>query len=62
MGVPYTRVSKQKTRQRQAANRYQGIQASACPVCGVLRLPHRVCLKCGHYGKKQVITTTSSAG
>lgn len=60
MGVPYTKMSKQKRRQRQAANRYAGLQASACPVCGARRIPHRVCLKCGHYGKTQVISTPAA--
>lgn len=26
-----------------------------CPDCGAPKIPHRVCIKCGKYGGKQVL-------
>lgn len=59
MAVPKRKTSKQKSRQRRAANRYQGIQGSPCPACGGSRLPHRVCQHCGDYRGRQVLSVTS---
>ncbi|NOY80793.1 MAG: 50S ribosomal protein L32 [Kiritimatiellaeota bacterium] len=56
MAVQQRRVSKQKTRQRKAANRYQGVEVGRCPTCGAPRLPHRVCRSCGKYGGRQVVS------
>lgn len=59
MAVQQNRVSKQKKRQRKAANRYQGIQSSACPSCGEARIPHRACPHCGNYRGRQVLSVTA---
>jgi len=59
MAVQQSKVSKRRIRNRHAANRYRGLQSSACPACGAARLPHRVCLKCGQYGNRQVLTVKS---
>ena len=40
MAVPKRKVSKMKRRQRQAANRYEGVQASFCKECGKPVAPH----------------------
>lgn len=56
MAVQQCKVSKQKTRQRKAANCYQGLQANVCKNCGAPRIQHRACKKCGFYGGKQVLT------
>ena len=42
-------------RQRKAANRYEGVQATFCPNCSAPAAPHRVCASCGCYGGKQII-------
>ena len=47
MAVPKRKVSKMKRRQRQAANRYEGVQASFCKECGKPVAPHSVCTSCG---------------
>lgn len=57
MALQQSKMSKQKKRQRKAANRYKGIQTSVCPACGAARLPHRICTKCGTYAGRQVVTT-----
>ena len=59
MAVQQCKVSKQKVRQRRAANRYRGVQTVGCPSCGAVRLPHRVCQECGMYRGRQVITVTT---
>ncbi len=32
---------------------------SVCPRCKEPKLPHRVCVTCGHYGKREVINMES---
>ena len=59
MAVQQGKVSKQKVRQRQAANRYKGLQTATCPACGGARLPHRVCRHCGQYAGRQVLSVTA---
>lgn len=59
MAVQQNKMSKQKVRQRKAANRYRGIETCECPHCGAPRLPHRVCGSCGYYKGRQVITVES---
>ncbi len=36
------------------------ITLAECPQCHSARLPHQVCLSCGYYNGRQVITTTST--
>jgi large subunit ribosomal protein L32 len=59
MGVPKRKKSKMKVRQQRAANRYRGVQATNCTVCGAPARPHRVCPSCGNYKGRQVITVES---
>lgn len=56
MAVPKRKQSKMKKRQRQAANRYAGVQANFCKNCGEPVSPHSVCPKCGVYKGKQILT------
>ncbi len=56
MAVPKRKQSKMKKRQRQAANRYEGVQATFCKNCGSPANPHSVCEHCGTYKGKQIIT------
>jgi large subunit ribosomal protein L32 len=58
MAVPKRKTSKMKKRMRKAANRYQGVQADFCTVCGAPSSPHRVCASCGNYKGKQAITVS----
>ncbi len=55
MGVPKRKMSKMKRRQRQAANRYEGVQANFCTKCGEPVAPHSVCSHCGTYKGKQIV-------
>lgn len=56
MAVPKRRTSKMKSRSRRAAARPDAPPASVCPECDAPKLPHRVCLKCGMYRGRQVLT------
>lgn len=56
MAVQQHRVSKQRYRQRRAANRYKGLQTAICPQCDSAKMPHHVCPKCGSYRGRQIIT------
>ena len=47
-------------RQRKAANRYKGVQATYCPNCNAPVAPHRVCAACGQYDGKQVIAVAEA--
>ncbi|MDD2403130.1 MAG: 50S ribosomal protein L32 [Victivallaceae bacterium] len=55
MAVPKRKMSKMKKRQRKAANRYEGVQATFCTNCSSPLKPHRVCSSCGTYKGKQII-------
>lgn len=61
MAVPKRKVSKMKRRQRQAANRYEGVQATFCKECGKPVAPHAVCPHCGKYKGKQILPVAEEA-
>jgi len=56
MAVPKRKTSKMKKRQRKAANRYAGVQATFCEACNAAAAPHRACPSCGSYKGKTVIS------
>ena len=41
MAVPKRKTSRMKRRQRKAANRYEGVQATFCTNCSAPSTPHR---------------------
>ncbi len=56
MAVPKKKTSKARTRRRRAANmKLELPKLAICPNCGIKKLPHRVCLKCGFYKGRVVI-------
>ena len=55
MAVPKRKTSKMKIRNRKAANRYEGVQATFCQNCGAPVAPHRACLACGTYKGRNVV-------
>lgn len=59
MAVQQCKVSRTKVRMRKGANQFHGLKLGACPTCGEAVLPHRVCLKCGRYGDRQVLSAKS---
>ncbi|MDR2832251.1 MAG: 50S ribosomal protein L32 [Streptococcaceae bacterium] len=55
MAVPARRTSKAKKAKRRTHYKLAGAGLSACPNCGELRRPHRVCPSCGYYDGKAVV-------
>ncbi len=56
MAVPKKRKSKAAKRSRRAANsNLKAPSLQKCSNCMAPKLPHRVCMECGHYGGEQII-------
>jgi large subunit ribosomal protein L32 len=55
MALPKRRHSNARTRKRRTHDVLVGTNLSKCSNCGVLKLPHRVCQKCGYYNGVQVV-------
>ena len=55
MAVPARRTSKTKKRMRRTHLKKSCPTLIACPKCGAMIKPHRVCPKCGNYDGKEVI-------
>jgi large subunit ribosomal protein L32 len=55
MPNPKRRHSKSRSRRRRAHDALRRVTTTACPNCQQPKLPHRICLKCGYYGGRQVI-------
>lgn len=53
MAVPKRRTSKRKKRARNTHKIAPAIVMQACPKCGSMKRPHRVCQECGFYAGKQ---------
>jgi large subunit ribosomal protein L32 len=54
MPNPVKRHSKTRRNQRRANDFLQQPGASLCPQCKEVKLPHRVCPKCGTYKGREV--------
>ncbi|HVI83616.1 MAG TPA: 50S ribosomal protein L32 [Chthoniobacterales bacterium] len=61
MGVPKRKTSKMRLRSRKAANRWHRPQLTKCPQCGSTVRGHTVCLSCGYYKGRQVLTVERKA-
>ena len=55
MAVPFRKVSKTRKRMRRSHNALSEKTVVACPNCGEMIKPHRVCKNCGHYKKEEVV-------
>jgi len=56
MANPKRRHSNHRSRTRRSHHAIDVKSASKCVNCGAATMPHRVCMKCGHYRGRQVIT------
>ncbi len=55
MAVPKSKVSKQRRNKRRSSVwKLETPNATTCPKCGAVRLPHRVCKSCMTYGKLEL--------
>ena len=56
MAVPKNKTSKARTRRRKSINTaFKAPGLVECDNCGNMKLPHRVCGKCGFYKGVQVL-------
>jgi large subunit ribosomal protein L32 len=56
MAVPKKKTSKAKSRSRRAsAWKLNRPARAACPRCGAVKLPHRVCGNCGWYAGREAV-------
>jgi large subunit ribosomal protein L32 len=56
MAVPKHRTSKARTRRRGSINSKLVVSSlGECSNCGTMKLPHRICPKCGFYRGVQII-------
>ena len=55
MAVPKRRTSKAKRNSRRAHWKLTIPGLVECPQCHEKKLPHRVCLNCGHYKGKEIL-------
>ena len=53
--LPKRKISKGRRNRRRAHDALPAVHMVACPNCGEMRLPHRVCLNCGTYRGRQII-------
>lgn len=56
MAVPKGKTSKSRRDKRRANWKLTVPGMVACPSCGELKMPHRVCKACGTYKGKEVIS------
>lgn len=56
MAVPKRKTSKARRDKRRANWKLSAPNLVACPKCGELMMPHRVCKACGSYNKKEIIS------
>ncbi len=61
MAVPKRRTSKSRKRKRRGHIKINVPGMLICPNCGEMKLSHRVCKECGHYGGKQVKVVKTKA-
>jgi large subunit ribosomal protein L32 len=55
MAVPKKKTSQARRDQRRAHHALEKLGLVACPNCGELHVPHRVCHECGYYKGRTVV-------
>ncbi|MBN2285359.1 MAG: 50S ribosomal protein L32 [Tissierellales bacterium] len=57
MAVPKGKISKARRDKRRTRNEKVKVHGFVeCPQCHEMKLPHRVCMDCGYYDGKEVLT------
>ncbi len=56
MAVQQNKVSKSRRNNRRAHDALKAVNANECPNCGELKRPHHVCVECGHYADREVVS------
>ncbi|MBT8208795.1 MAG: 50S ribosomal protein L32 [Acidimicrobiia bacterium] len=55
MAVPKKKMSRSRTRRRQAQWKVSAPRTAPCPQCNAARLPHHACPQCGTYRGREVV-------
>ncbi len=56
MALPKHKISKSRRDMRKSQDMKEtNPNASKCPHCNELKLPHRVCIHCGYYKGREII-------
>ena len=55
MPVPKRKTSKTKRNLRRSHHALRGPALVDCPSCGEKTVPHRVCMRCGHYKDRLIV-------
>ena len=62
MAVPKGKVSKARRDKRRSSHwKLTAPKLTACPRCGALRVPHRMCRECGYYNGRTVKAVEAEA-
>lgn len=56
MTVPKRRVSKSAKKMRRSHLHLKAVAVGLCPNCGNSKLPHRICVHCGYYKGKEIVS------
>lgn len=56
MASPKSKISRSRRGMRRSHNALTKPTVHNCKNCGSITKPHTVCLSCGYYGEKEVIT------
>jgi len=60
MAVPKRKTTPSRRNMRRSHHALTPVGHQECPNCGELKLPHNVCVACGHYNGREVISETSA--
>ena len=60
MAAPKRRHSKTRRNKRRTHDSLRRVGTSLCNNCGETKLPHHVCMSCGHYKDREVIEVKES--
>lgn len=55
MAVPKRKTGRARTNARRSSHKLTATNASECPQCHELKMPHRVCPSCGYYDGKEIV-------
>ncbi len=56
MPTPKKKTSRSVRNMRRSHDGLTPKTVMSCPNCAAIKLPHRVCASCGHYGSREVVT------
>lgn len=62
MANPTHRHTRTRRDKRRANWKGEAPALVACPECGEMKMPHRVCLSCGTYDKKKILEIVEKEG